>query len=305
LATRKTTTSSKEKEEHQGPAPDPTQALSAAIALFDEDFEKLNLRGKIATISGYLGRIPKNGYNKYNDYWYVLESDLVEAIRYYLAAARILIYVKEIRLHEVYTFETSNQPGQRARDILTDNIYVFEVADGRTAESFTYEANGQGSDPRDKGSNKASTGAMKFGYLRLFNIASGEDEPEGDEAGDARVDEAQRPVTVTAGSTPAEQVQRGGKQEKATNQQIKAISNLSNQLQLGALGLVGVIKRILDDTVELPEAEAQHGAALAVYLKEKSGEDVGKLIFALNEMVKAAATTRSEDDTADASGPGY
>src|SRR5678815_106447 len=121
MAPRTPTTQNKEKAETQGPAPDPTASLAAAIAIFDEEFDKLKLEGKISAISGYLGRIPKNGYNKFNDYHYVLESDLVEAIRAYLAAARILIY-PSVKDHQLITFE--KQPGEnRVRDTLTDVVY--------------------------------------------------------------------------------------------------------------------------------------------------------------------------------------
>lgn len=280
-----------EKEEHQGPPPDPTQALSAAIAMFDEEFEKLNLHGKLATISGFLGRIPKNGWNKYNSYSYVLESDLVEHVRYWLAAARILIYPETIREHTVHTYDGQNVGG-RQRDPLTDNIIVYRAVDGRTGEAFTFEVNGQGADPRDKGANKASTSAMKFAYIRLFNIASGE-ESEGD-GRDAGANDAETPpVTVTAGTIPDGEVQRGGKQTKATGAQIKTISNLSNQLSLGAVGLVGVIKRVLGVDIELGDDESKHGPILANFLKEQNGEDVGKVIYTLQEMVKAMP---GEDD---------
>ena len=125
MAPRRPTTSTKEKEEHQGPAPDPTATLTAALEIFNDDWAKdLNLYGKIAAISGHLGRIPKNGWNKFNSYAYVLESDLVEAIRWYLSAARILIFTESLREHNVLTFEGQAKEG-RSRDILTDNVYVF------------------------------------------------------------------------------------------------------------------------------------------------------------------------------------
>lgn len=277
-------TNTSEKQERQGAAPDPTMALSAAIAAFDEEFEKLTLKGKIATISGFLGRVPKNGHNKFNNYDYVLESDLVEHVRYWLAAARILIHQSVKEWHVSEREATSNRSG----DPRTDVLYTFVVTDGRTGDEFTFDMLGQGSDPRDKGANKASTSAMKFAYLRLFNIASGEDESEADEHGDARqAAGAPVPVTVTAGTVPDGEVQRGGKQTKATGAQIKIVSNLSNQLSLGAVGLVGVIKRVLDVTIDLGDDETQHAPILATFLKDRSGEDVGKLIYTLQEMVKA------------------
>lgn len=94
-------------------------------------------------------------------------------------------------------------------------------------------------------------------------------------------------MTVSAGATAPEDVQRGGKQVKATTAQIKAISNLSNQLSLGAVGLAGVIKRVLDADIDLGDDEAQHGPILAKFLKDRTGEDVGKIIFTLQEMTKA------------------
>jgi len=279
---RSATVETKEKRETQGPPPDPTQALQAAIDMFDDEFKELKLEGKISAISGFLGRVPKNGWNKFNSYAYVLESDLVEHIRYWLAAARILIYqnVKEWRVSETSPTE------KRSGDPRTDILYEFHVVDGRTGERFFFEMLGQGSDPRDKGANKASTSAMKFAYLRLFNIASGEDS-EGDEHGDARQAQTDIPVTVTPGSVAPEDVQRGGKQEKASGAQIKQVSNLSNQLALGAVGLVGVIKRVLNDDIDLGDDDTKHGPILAAYLKAKSGEEVGKIIYTLQEMVKA------------------
>jgi hypothetical protein len=311
-AAKKPSTENEEKVEAQGAPPDPSKALSAAIAAFDDEFEKLKLEGKIATISGFLGRIPKNGWNKYNKYTYVLESDLVEHIRYWLAAARILIYptIKEWRVSDTVASE------KRAGDPRTDILYEFHVVDGRTGERFVTEALGQGSDPRDKGSNKASTSAMKFAYLRLFNIASGED-AEKDETGDQRTDAAAAAPVVplappgtapaaapTVGASTAEGAQRGGTQAKTSGAQIKAISNLSNTLQLGAEGLVGVIKRVLGDDIELPEDPKEHAKALGAYLQAQDGADAGKLIQALQDMTKAVTkAVVGMDDTAGM--PGY
>ena len=118
-----------EKDERQGPAPDPTQALSAAMTMFDDEFEKLNLHGKISAISGWIGRIPKNGWNKFNSYAYVLESDLVEYVRYWLAAARILVFPESFREHTVYTFDGVQTGSGKQRDILTDSIIVLRYVE--------------------------------------------------------------------------------------------------------------------------------------------------------------------------------
>lgn len=297
---QRATTENKEKMETQGAAPDPNEALSKALEIFNEDWGKLNLRGKIAAISGHLGRIPKNGFNRFNSYSYVLESDLVEAVRFYLSAARILVFPKRFVEHTVYTFtEHSLAQGERRRDILTDNIIEYEVYDGLTAESFTFEVNGQGSDPRDKGSNKASTSAMKFAYMRLFNISSGEDAESDEQADQKAAASAPRAETPVIKDGTVKDAERGGKQANATSTQIKAVSNLSNQLDLGATGLVGVIERVLETKVELPEDEKLHGPTLAAFLQSQTGENAGKLIYALQQMTKAAAAPDDEEPSGD------
>lgn len=304
MAARKTRTSGSSTDErtvHQGAAPDPTEALRAALQIFSEgpdgmqDWKDLNIHGKIAAISGYLSRIPKNGFNHFNKYPYVLESDLVEAVRFYLAAARILVFPEEFRVHTVYTFEGQLRDGKQ-RDILTDNIVVYRVVDGLSGESFTFEVNGQGSDPRDKGSNKASTSAMKFAYMRLFNISSGED-AEGDDEGDARaaLGDVQKPQVNVSESRVEGNTERGGHQEFASGAQIRAISAKSNQLNLGAAGLVALIKKVLDAEVVLPEDEKEHGPTIAAFLKVQKSEDAGKIIYALDEAIKAVAPAGADD----------
>lgn len=290
---RKTGNSTDERTVHQGAAPDPTEAMRAALSIFSEnaegvqDWKDLNVYGKIAAISGYIGRIPKNGHNNFHNYDYVLESDLVEAVRSYLSAARILVFVEHFRVHDVHLFE--NQREGKQRDILTDNVVVYRVVDGTSGESFTFEVNAQGSDPRDKGSNKASTSAMKFAYMRLFNISSGED-AEGDEQGDARaaLGAGAPQVNVTRSNVEGE-VARGGHQEFASGAQIRAISTKSNQLNLGAIGLVVVIKNVLGATIELPDDEKAQSKVLADFLKGSKSEDAGKVIYALDEAIKASA----------------
>lgn len=277
----------------QGPPPDPTASIAAAMEIFSEDHEgnpdwkELNLYGKLAAISGYIPRIPKNGHNNFNNYDYVLESDLVEAVRFLLAAARILVFPEMFREHTVHTFEGQLRDG-KPRDILTDSIIVYRAVDGRTGESFTFEVNAQGSDPRDKGANKASTSAMKFAYMRLLNISSGED-AEGDEEGDARHAQATSQPPNVSVSEPREAgtVERGGRQEFASGAQIRAISQKSNQLNLGAPGLVSVIGKVLGVQLELPEDETQHSKFLGDFLKQTKAEDAGKIIYALDESIKA------------------
>jgi len=290
----------KEGTVNQGPAPDPDDAIKAALATFNEDWAELNLAGKISRISGHLGRIPKNGWNSFNSYPYVLESDLVEAIRYFLAAADILIYPS------VVDWRVTDGLG-KSGDSRTDVLYEFRIVDGKSGETFSFNQLGQGSDPRDKGSNKASTSAMKFAYLRLFNIASGED-AEGDVVGDQRAalgSQDQIPVSVTPSSV--EGAQSPGSAESRRYRRKCSPSAVSRcfprvfgvfRFRIAATGLVGVIEKVLGDKIELPEEEPKQGPVLAAYLKDQKGEDVGKLIYALQEMVKTTGVAVEAEDVA-------
>jgi len=284
---RRTGNSNDERTINQQPAGDPTSLLTKALEIFNDDWPApdsktpLNLAGKIAAISGHIGRIPKNGYNSFNKYPYVLEADVVEAIRYFLSAARILIYqsVKDWRITENLG---------KSGDSRTDILYTFTIIDGHTGETLSFDQLGQGSDPRDKGSNKASTSAMKFAYLRLFNLSSGEDS-EADEEGDQRAAMGStRAPAVTVTPSTVEGAQRGGKQENASGAQIRGISQYSNQLGLGALGLAEVIKEVLGDDIELGDDESMHGPTLAKYLQGLKAEEIGKLIYHLQQQVKEA-----------------
>jgi ERF superfamily len=301
---RKSGNDNDERVVKQGPPPDPTTSIAAAMEIFSEDHEgnpdwkSLNLYGKLAAISGYIPRIPKNGHNNFNNYNYVLESDLVEAVRFLLSAARILIFPESFRLHEVHTFEGQLRDGKQ-RDILTDSIIVYRAVDGYNGDSFTFEVNAQGSDPRDKGANKASTSAMKFAYMRLLNISSGED-AEGDEKGDEReaLGSTEPPRVVVSGSNNGGgNVERGGHQEFASGAQIRAISNKSNQLELGAVGLAALIKKVLGTEVQLPQEEGPaQGKALADFLKLQKSEDAGKIVYALDEAINAAGPATATDE---------
>ena len=55
--------------------------------------------------------------------------------------------------------------------------------------------------------------------------------------------------------------------------------------------MAGVIEKVLKDKIELPDDELKQSEVLTAYLKEQKGEDVGKLIYALQEMVKATSAS--------------
>lgn len=141
----------------------------------------MSLHGKLAEVMAEVGRIPKNGYNDFHKYKYVLESDLAEAVRQRLAERGVMLYTSaEEVTREAFTI-TSRQ-GSRETAVTTVRV-KFTAADGESGETFEFWGAGQGEDAGDKGIYKALTGAVKYGLMKLFLIPTGDD-PEADSKND-------------------------------------------------------------------------------------------------------------------------
>jgi hypothetical protein len=266
-----------------------TDLVKAAIEVFNPDFDSLNLHQKIAKITGMIGGVEKRGYNAFHKYPYVMEADLVAAVRQYLAAAGIVI------IPNAHKWEYHG-------DIcMVDIEYV--VTDGN--EAFTFSMPGAGSDRGDKGVYKAITGSMKYALMKLFKIETGDD-PEGDTRVDERTAVSQQrqeqpPVRVTAGSRAG--VRRGGHTEKASAVQIRRVAELTKELDIERPQLAEMINA-LGTTFVLPEEEVNQQKAVLAALQEMPAEKIGELIIDLVEL----GATRDAERTAvaaDSAGYGY
>jgi hypothetical protein len=254
----------------------------AALAVFDDEFKTLNLWEQIAHISGFLGAVPKRGYNAFHKYNYVMESDLVSIVRQYLAAAGIVI------IPNVTSVEREGE--------LTSIQCEYTVTNGR--ESFTFNIPGYGGDRGDKGVYKAMTGSQKYAIMKLFKIETGDD-PESDTRVDERAAQpdqasASRP-RVTSGSRAG--IGRGAHTEKASPVQLRRISELVRELDMERPEFVKLIAKVSGTTVVLPEEEKDQGPALLQVLRDLSTENAGAIVESLAEQIVAADMT-----AADASG---
>jgi hypothetical protein len=138
------------------------------------------LVAKLAEIMKDVSKIPKNGKNTFHNYKYVMESDLVEAIRAKLGEKSIFITscTKGIEVVEL------SKP-TKGGEVVTQKIGVLRVEytfhDGETGESLTMESIGEIDQDGGKGLYKALTGAMKYFLMKNFLVATGDD-PEQDSA---------------------------------------------------------------------------------------------------------------------------
>lgn len=274
-----------DEEPHDGTQ---TDLIKAAIDVFEPEFDGLNLQQKIARITGMIGGVQKRGYNAFHKYHYVMEADLVTAVRQYLAAAGIII------IPNAHKWEFHGEI------CMVDIEYI--VTDGN--ESFTFSMPGAGSDRGDKGVYKAITGSQKYALMKLFKIETGDD-PEGDTRVDERAAVAERPsepVRVTGGNRAG--VRRGGHTDLASAIQIRRVAELTKELELDRPTLAIRILEVGGPELTLPDGDEAQGRLILETLQKMESEKVGQLIVNLADQVAYRNAEEREHAMAD-SGYGY
>jgi hypothetical protein len=137
----------------------------------------LSLARKLSEVMGEVGWIPKKGKNTFQNYDYVREVDIVDAVREKLAARQVALVPKVVHL--------DYQPMTTAKGVAGFFAVVtmsYTFVDGESGESLVVEAVGAGTDqPGDKAFYKAQTGAKKYALTQAFLIATGDD-PEDEQA---------------------------------------------------------------------------------------------------------------------------
>jgi len=117
-----------------------------------------------------ISSIPKRGFNRYQQYHYATEADI-------LSIKDILnencLVVLPTTLHQ----ETGFKPDGKSWASVT---LLFRVIDATTGETVESQFTGYAEDSYDKAIYKATTGANKYFYLKFFGIPT-EDDPERDE----------------------------------------------------------------------------------------------------------------------------
>lgn len=132
--------------------------------------ETKHLATKLAEVMGAIDRIPKAGRNAHFGYDYVLEGDLVDAIRGELSKRHVMI---TCAVTDVERTATTTKNG--SENIRTVVKLVFTFHDGESGETIAVPFINEASDQQDKGVNKAITAAKKYFLLTNFLIATGDD----------------------------------------------------------------------------------------------------------------------------------
>jgi hypothetical protein len=160
--------------------------------------EAKNLYQRLLAIMAEAGTIKKLGFNEFDKYSYVKESDIAEKMQALFVKHGVFVTNSVI---ENTTQTVVNSKGNPQLLSQVVSLYTFINADN-PSEKHEVRAVGDGMDRGDKAVYKALTGAHKYMLIRNFNLGSEEDSEkespkfEGTElGGESRV--------VQRGSTPA------------------------------------------------------------------------------------------------------
>jgi hypothetical protein len=130
---------------------------------------------KLAEVMDAISSVPKRGHNKFHDYKYATEADIVEVIRGELSKRHIILLPG-------ITGRTRENVGDKG-SVLTHLDMTFTFMDGETGEQLERPWLGAGTDKEDKGAYKAMTGGEKYFLLKTFLIPTGDD-PEAEKPHD-------------------------------------------------------------------------------------------------------------------------
>src|SRR5262245_64618172 len=111
-----------------------------------------------------VGYIEKRGVNQYHGYNYVMEADVLSALREKLVEKKIFI------LTSVDSGARSEVETQKGKTSLFDVSLSHRIFDAETGEYFLVHSRGLGVDPQDKSLYKAITGACKYFLTKTFLI---------------------------------------------------------------------------------------------------------------------------------------
>jgi len=137
-----------------------------------------SLARKLAEIVLEVSGVAKRGRNEFHKYDYVLESDVLWAIRETLAKRNIVVIPEILK-----STDSRDITGKSSTSTVTQVEMMLHITDADSGEKLSLAWTGVGMDTGDKGIYKAITGGYKYFLMKLFMLASGDD-PEGDEKSD-------------------------------------------------------------------------------------------------------------------------
>jgi hypothetical protein len=129
-----------------------------------------NIHQKMLDVMNAVEKIPKRGHNKFHNYDYATESDVLEGVRGALVEQGLMVYPS--CREDTTTQRTSGDKVTTERRVLMDFTFV-NAAD--PSETMVVTFPGDAHDVGDKAIYKALTGAEKQAMMKTFMIPTGDD----------------------------------------------------------------------------------------------------------------------------------
>jgi hypothetical protein len=130
---------------------------------------------KISTIAGKVGSVAKDGYNPQLKYRYPTPATVIEAVKDLLCDEKLAIVPTITGVIKEPTGSTTQSGAQK---VITRVEMIYLILDGDSGESLSVPWVGEGEDWSDKGIAKAQTIALRTFLINLFQIPSGDDDPD-------------------------------------------------------------------------------------------------------------------------------
>jgi hypothetical protein len=147
-----------------------------------------NLFQRLLDIMEEAGTMKKAGYNDFNKYSYIKESDVAEKFQTLLVKHGVFLFSSVTEAKSVQVQSASGKPSILST---VQMQYTFVNVDN-PEDKFSVNAAGDGMDTGDKAIYKALTGAHKYVLIRNFNLGSEDDaETASPEIGGYRVGQGQ------------------------------------------------------------------------------------------------------------------
>lgn len=139
--------------------------------------KKKTLAQKLLDIQADVDRLKKDGHNKFHNYDYVTEANVVDAVRNLFVTHGVMVVPSvEHSWQETRTIQTDKGEKHDTHSHVKMKYTLIDTASGETMEVFWM---GEGQDSLDKGYYKAYTGSQKYFIMKTFMIPTGDD-PESD-----------------------------------------------------------------------------------------------------------------------------
>lgn len=134
------------------------------------------LLAALGKVKAGLGSVKMTGKNDHDQYEYLKENDIINAVEPLLHANNLLLVKEVLEVIPIEGVRKTKSGGDQYAVRVKMKGTLYHIPTGEHMEITSF---GEGQDRADKGLYKAMTGASKYLMSKFFNIATGDD-PETD-----------------------------------------------------------------------------------------------------------------------------